>query len=234
MSFIRNRTFEHSPIALGYSDLTTDTTKKGRTYVTPEGNKYPSITTVLSLRGKADIQAWRARVGEEEANRISRHACTRGNAVHSLAERYLNNEETVLSGAEMPHVLLSFKAAQKILDQSVGAIVMQECPLYSDYLKLAGRVDLVAEFDGLLSIVDFKTSTRVKTAEDIPNYFIQESAYAIMFEERTGVPITSLVTIMVVDGRAEPIVFKQHRDKWAPELIQVIEEYDRAKLFGHI
>lgn len=231
MSFIRNRTFERRPVSLGYSDLTTDTTKKGRTYVTLEGNKYPSITTVLSLRSKADIQEWRARVGEEEANRISRHACTRGNAVHSLAERYLNNEETVLSGTEMPHVLLAFKAAQKILDQSVGAIVMQECPLYSDYLKLAGRVDLVAEFDGLLSIVDFKTSTRVKTAEDIPNYFIQASFYAAAFYERTGIPITQIVIIMVVDGKPEPLVFKDKSYDWLPELIKVREEYRVESLF---
>jgi len=234
MGYTRNRTFEHAPVALGYIDLSTETVSKGRTYVTPEGNKYPSITTVLSLRGKADIQAWRARVGEAEANRISRHACTRGTAVHTLAERYLNNDAVVLDGTEMPHVQLGFAAAQKVLDKSIGKIVLQECPLYSDYLKLAGRVDLVAEFDGFLSIVDFKTSTRIKTIDDISNYFIQESAYAIMFEERTGIPIVNLVTVMVVDGRAEPLVFKQHRDTWAAELLKVIAEYDKAKLFGHV
>lgn len=232
IKYKRNRTFEHDPISLGYSDLTAETGKKGRTYTTPEGKKYPSITTVLSVRGKEAIMAWRARVGEEEANRVARHACTRGTALHTLAERYINNEETVLSENEMPHVVQLFNAAQKVLDERLGKIVMQECPLYSNHLRLAGRVDLVAYFDDKLSIVDFKTSKRVKTESDIENYFIQESAYAIMFEERTGVPITQLVTIMVVDGSPTPLIFKTHRDKWAPELLKVIAEYDKSKLFG--
>lgn len=233
MAYTRTRTFVHDPVELDYDNLTT-IEGSGRIYVTPEGDKYPSITTVLGIRSREAIQEWRNRVGAAEADRIARHACTRGNALHNLAEKYLNNEDEVIKDSDMPHVKMAFSVAQKVLDKSIGKIVLQERPLYSRYLKLAGRVDLVAEFDGLLSIVDFKTSSRVKTEADIENYFIQEAAYAIMFEERTGIPITRLVTVMVVDGQTTPLIFKQHRDRWAPELIKVIDEYNRAKLFGHI
>lgn len=235
MKFVRNRTFEKLDIAdLGYADLNTLSEKSARIYVTPEGNKYPSITTILSIRSRGAIQEWRARVGAEEANRVSRHATTRGTAVHNLVEKYLKNEEINFKEGIMPHVYQGFIAAQKVLDKYVGKIALQEAPLYSDHLKLAGRVDLIAEFNGKLSIVDFKTSKRVKMAEDIEDYFIQESAYAIMFEERTGIPITQLVTIMVVDGRSEPLLFRQHRDRWTETLLQVREEYEKSRLFGHI
>jgi genome maintenance exonuclease 1 len=137
----------------------------------------------------------------------------------------------VLDGTEMPHVKLGFTAAQKVLDKSVGNVVLQECPLYSDYLRLAGRVDLVAEFDGVLSIVDFKTSTRVKTIDDISNYFIQASFYAAAFYERTGIPIHQIVIVIVVDGKSEPLVFKDKPYDWLPELIKVREEYRIASLF---
>ena len=111
-------------------------------------------------------------------------------------------------------------------------IILQEAQLYSDHLQVAGRVDLIAEFDGKLSILDVKTSTRVKTKDDIHHYFMQEAAYAIMFEERTGIPITQLVTLMTVDF-APPIVFKEHRDNWTAKLWETIKEHRRQKMFGH-
>lgn len=234
MSFKRTRTFEHKPIKLTYSDLVAETEKSGRTYITPEGNRYPSITTILSLRGKGDIQAWRKRVGEEEANRISRHACTRGTAVHTLSERYLNNDEVVLDGTEMPHIKAGFKSIQKILDRSIGKIVLQECPLYSDIIRLAGRVDLIAEYDGQLSVVDFKTSSRVKDESEITNYFVQAAFYAAAFYERTGIAIQQSVIIMVVDGKTDPLVFKASTHSWLPELLTIRAEYEKAKIFGHI
>jgi genome maintenance exonuclease 1 len=95
-------------------------------------------------------------------------------------------------------------------------------------LRIAGRVDCVAEFDGVISIIDFKTSSRQKTAEDIKDYFEQESAYAIMFEERTKLPIVNLVTIMAVEN-GTPLVFKEHRDNHAPDLIKKIKSYEREK-----
>lgn len=225
--------FTHSPVSLGYSDLEDATTAGGRMYKTPEGKAYPSITTVLGVRGKEALYEWRARVGEEEANRVARHAATRGSALHSIAERYLNNEAEYFAQGEMPHVKGMFNSIQPILDKYIDSVVLQECPLYSDYLGLAGRVDLVAHFDGKLSIVDFKTSSRIKTKEDIPNYFIQAAAYSIMFEERTGLPINRLAIVMAVENEKTPLVFVEKRDSWTDELHAVIKEYNSKKLFGH-
>ena len=117
-----------------------------------------------------------------------------------------------------------------ILDESIGKIFGLEVPLYSKHLGLAGRVDCVAEFDGVPSIIDFKTSRRIKTKDKIPNYFAQMSGYAVMFEERTGMPITNTVIIMDVDDN-EPLVFKEHRDNYIDLLLATKEEYDRRCIF---
>jgi hypothetical protein len=223
--------FTHKPVELGYTDLLCETLETGRSYATPKGKKYPSVTTVLGIRHENEIRAWRARVGEEEANRISRRACIRGDAVHKLVEKYIQNEELIPKDF-LPHVWHAFTTIRPIIESRLNNIALSESPLFSDHLQLAGRVDLVAEFDGVLSIVDIKTSRRIKEKADIDNYFLQEAAYAIMFEERTGIPITNLVTIMVIDEN-EPRVFKEHRDNWTEELIKTIREYNQRKLFGN-
>ena len=105
MNLTRSKTFEHESVELGYEDLDTETKKSGRSYLTPDGVSYPSITTILGYFTKASIIEWRNRVGEEEANRVTRHACARGNALHYTVERYINNEEDFLQGETMPHVL---------------------------------------------------------------------------------------------------------------------------------
>lgn len=222
--------FEHIGANLGYDDIIATTTPSGRSYACPNGISYPSVTTVLSILSEEGIQKWRARVGEEEANRISHRAATRGTSVHEIIEKYLDNDPDY-SEKYMPNIIDNFKAIQNILDTRVGKIHAQEAPLYSDHLGLAGRVDCVGEFDGVLSIIDFKTSKKTKKYEWITNYFIQESAYAIMWEERTGIPIVNLVTIISVDNE-EPQVFKEHRDNWTPKLLKTIEEYRHRKIMG--
>jgi hypothetical protein len=222
--------FNHLKIDLGYDDLTAETTDTGRKYAAPNGVSYPSVTTVLSILNEEHIQKWRARVGEEEANKISYRASTRGTAVHSIIENYINNEESFTEGF-MPNIVESFKSVQPVLDNRIGSVYAQEAALYSDHLGLAGRVDCVGEFDGKPSIIDFKTSKKAKKTEWITNYFIQESAYAIMWEERTGQPITQLVTIIAVDDD-EPQVFIEHRDNWTKQLLETINEYKRRKIFG--
>jgi hypothetical protein len=217
--------FKHEPISVGYDDLyTTNAEGEGRKYLTPDGKKYPSMTNVLSVRAKDYLTEWRNRVGDAEADRVCHHGVTRGSALHLLAEKHINNEDVDLR-KEMPHVVQSFGVVRKILDAHVDRIMAQEVALFSHYLKVAGRADLIAYYDGVLSIIDFKTSKTVKTEKDIEDYFIQETGYAIMFEERTGIPITNLVTIMVVDYSSKPLIFKQHRDKWAPELLKTIAMY---------
>ena len=226
-------TFIHEPVSLGYDDLGDASVPGTRLYVTPEGKKYPSITTVLGARGKEAIYEWRRRVGEEEANRITRHACARGTAMHSIAERYLNNESDIYAKGEMPHVIALFRSIQPILNQNIGRVVMQECPLYSDHFGIAGRVDLIAEYENKLSVIDFKTSKRVKTRDEIGNYFTQAAFYAAAFYERTGIPVTQSVIIMAIDDNPTPIIFVEKTYDWIPSVLESIKYYNRNKLFGH-
>jgi ATP-dependent exoDNAse (exonuclease V) beta subunit len=216
--------FVHDPVDLGYQDILCETTEKGRKYVTPQGKQYPSITTILGkVMSDGWVEEWKAAVGEEAADRVRRVAAQRGERVHSLVESFLDNREIDLR-REMPNVSAAFKSIRPVLEQHVNRIRLQEKPLYSDFLKAAGRVDLVAEYDGVLSIIDIKTSSKVKMADDIHNYFMQETAYAIMFEERTQIPVEQIVTVMAVDF-SSPLVFIEKRDNWSNSLANVIAEY---------
>jgi len=219
--------FNHVPVDLGYQDLDATTTEKGRRYVIPDGQKLPSITTVLSILTEQSIREWRARVGEEEANRVSAKASSRGTKVHAIIEDYINNVEDY-EQKYLPNVVGNFMDVKPILDERIGDVYAQEAPLYSTHLGVAGRVDCVAMFDGKLSIIDFKTARKPKRKEWIENYFIQESAYAVMWEERTGTPIVQLVTIIAVDNNP-PQVFVEHRDNWTTKLVETIDEYKRRK-----
>jgi CRISPR/Cas system-associated exonuclease Cas4 (RecB family) len=227
--------FKHEKIDLGYDDLTAETLPSGRTYAAPNGCNYPSITTVLSILSREAIQAWRARVGPEEANKISRVASGRGTAVHDLLERYVNNDPDFAKGV-MPHVMQSFHDVKEQLDTRLTTVYSQEAPLYSEHLGLAGRVDCVGVWDGKNSIVDYKTSRKLKKKEWISGYFMQCAAYAIMWEERTGMPITQLVILIAVDDE-KPQVFIEHRDNWVKPLLDVIEQYTteqkRKQIFGN-
>lgn len=198
--------FEHVKHGIELPKVTRETTKKGRKYFTPEGNTYPSITTVLSILSKDKIKEWRDKIGEEEANKISTQAGVRGTAVHQLAEDYINNEKDWNKGA-MPSNLFAFNQIKPILDKRLNNVWYQEEFLYSDKLECAGQVDCIAEFDGELSIIDFKTSRKPKKEEWITNYFIQTAFYAAAFYERTGIAIKQGVIVITVDGD-DPQVFK--------------------------
>lgn len=220
--------FIHEKIDLGYNDLVDDTSESGRTYIDPDGNRYVSITTVLSILSEESIQAWRAKVGEEQANKISQQATGRGTAVHNIIERYLKNEDTTDA---LPHIKQSLENLRPLLNKSIGKIFGLEAPLFSRHLGLAGRVDCVAEWDGVPSIIDFKTSRRPKRKDQISNYFAQMAGYAVMWEERTGMPITNTVIVMDVDNY-HPLLYKEHRDNHIQLLIDTKKEYDRRKLFN--
>jgi hypothetical protein len=227
--------FKHVPVEL--NEMTAVTTDTGRQYETPEGITLPSITTVLSILSRDSIAKWRARVGEKEANRVSYRASTRGTAVHEICEQYVNNDPDYdkymainPDNGEMkmttrtPDLIDSFLKIKPILDERLTVVHAQEAPLYSTHLGVAGRVDCVGVFDGKLSIIDYKTSMKPKRLDWIKNYFMQESAYSIMWEERTGMPITQLVTIISVDNH-EPQVFIEHRDNWVRPLRDTIAQY---------
>ena len=165
-------------------DLKTRTTEEGRRYLTPSGDAYPSVTTVLSEYNKKSILAWRARVGEQEANKISRIAAGRGTRVHSLCENYLlNNLPENKVRSLMPDVQQMFYSIKPIMKERIGNVYATEQALYSDSWRLAGRVDCIADWDDQMAIIDFKTSSKPKKEEWITNYFMQCTAYAEMFEE---------------------------------------------------
>ena len=223
------KVFEHEKLDIGYDDLVADTRETGRVYVAPDGSRYPSVTTVLGILSEDSIREWRQRVGEEEANKVSHRASNRGTAVHSIIEKYLRNEDT---SDNLPHIKQSLANLRPILDKSIGKIFGLETALYSRHLGMAGRCDCIAEWNGVPSIIDFKTSKRVKKKENIASYFAQASAYAIMFEERTGLAIPNTVIVMDVDDN-HPLIFEEHRDNFVELLLSTKKEYDRRKLFSH-
>jgi|TARA_B110000438_G_scaffold155961_1_gene149628 genome maintenance exonuclease 1 len=203
------------------TELQTENIDGRRFYKTPNGN-YQSITTLLSALSKAGIQAWRKRVGETEANRISTKASRQGTAVHSLCEQYIKNEEGFLTES-MPHLVEMFESIQPLLDR-IDNVHVTEGALYSDELGLAGRTDLIAEFDGKLAIIDYKTSRRIKTWSMCHSYFMQGAFYAHAYEERTGIPINNIVIIMAVENE-EPLLFRETKDRWIEPLNQVRHKY---------
>lgn len=219
--------FTHQTIP--FDDLKTVTIDGKRFYQTPEGNTYPSVTSVTGLYNKKEILEWRKRVGEAEANRISTKASSRGTRVHKLCEDYLNNE--LNTDRYMPDSVGMFKSIQPIIDQYVDNIYAIEAPLYSDHLKVAGRVDCIAEFDGKLAIIDFKTSSRQKSEDKIQNYFMQCAAYAVMFEERTGIPVPRIAIVIAVDSD-HPQVFVKKRNDYIGMFKTYREMFDNQSVFS--
>lgn len=192
-----------------FPKLQRDTSPDGtRVYKTPSGRAYPSVTTVTSLHNAEGIAKWRKRVGDAEANRISGKASARGTRIHSLCEAYLRNEqcEPDIFDKEL------FGSITEWLGD-INNIHALEDPLYSDYLQVAGTVDCIADFQGKLSVIDFKTASKPKDRDDIYNYFMQTAAYAVAFEERTGIPVGRLVIIMAVEND-DPRLFIEKRDNW--------------------
>ena len=215
------KNFDHVKLNGELPEITTESIKGKRFYVTPEGNKYPSITTVLSNRNKEGIVKWRESVGNDVANQVMRQAASRGTAVHTLIENYLNNEE--LSKQDVLPVAL-FVTMKSELD-NINNIRIQEGGLYSDKLGVAGRVDCIAEYKGKISVIDFKTSTKEKKEEWVENYFIQGSAYCEMYEERFLQPIEQVVILIVTEDGAVQTFIKDKRD-YLPLLKTAINEFN--------
>ena len=217
--------FNHVQISL--PEVTTETINRKRFYVTPEGNKYPSITTVLSTRKKEGLFEWRKRVGNDVANYVARTSASRGTKVHHMCEDYLNNEfdEEKHRKDFLPFCLFNQLKDQALCD--LDNIYAQEAGLYSDKYKVAGRVDCVAEYKDTLSIIDFKTSTRERSDDWNENYYIQGSAYAEMFEERTKIKIDQVVILVVTeDGTVQEFV--KNKQDYLPMLEESMNEWSRT------
>ncbi len=189
----------------------------------------PSVTSVLSVDKESQnaLHEWRSRVGAEEANKISRLAAGRGTVVHKLIEDYIQGVPALNS--IMPHHKQMFGQLRLVADKYVDNILLIEGKMFSRHLRVAGTVDMVAEFRGRRSIIDWKTSARVKTRDQVCNYFKQEAAYAVMFEEQTGLPVSQLVTIMCVENETNPVVFIEKRDDWIGEFIALRDRFERIR-----
>ena len=219
--------FIHEKIDLGYEKLDRVDSHDGRRYITAAGNAYPSVTAITSLVNEGAIQEWRNRVGEEKANAISLKASTRGTQVHSIIEKYINNEDT---SDFLPHIKQSLENLKPLIDKHDTKVFGTEVALYSDHLQVAGTCDAIVEWDGIPTIVDWKTSRRPKKKANIGNYFMQLAAYAVMWEERTGMACNATRIVMDVDD-FHPVMYKETRDAHIEEFIKWRDEYNRRLTF---
>lgn len=208
---------------LGDIELEKKETPGCRLYKVPNGDWVPSITSVTSFYNRQIFTEWRKRIGEEEANRITKKATTRGTDFHEAAQAYLMNLEMDWNEF-LPATKFMFHHAKPFLDK-INNIHAIERTLYSEYLGLAGRVDCIAEYEGELAIIDFKTSEKIKPEKWLENYFVQETAYACMYYEMTGIPVTKLITLMVTPGGEVEVFDKRNKDEYIKLLVRYIKEF---------
>lgn len=220
--------FTHVDHKLKLPEIVDTTTKLGRTYTTPSGRIYPSITTVLSANDAVWLDAWRAEVGEVTAARISEQATVQGEAVHEMVEFYLDNmdKKDVLINREQDYKNLFNQLRLKL--KHISGIYSQEVGLYSDELGIAGRVDCIGCYKDVLSIIDFKTSANIKTKDKISNYFKQGAAYSLMWKELTGISIDNIVILMAVKNSLMPLEFIEPVDAWIEPLKADIDSFYKS------
>ena len=197
---------------------------EGRRYKVPSGKLYPSVTTVTGHLDKDWYTSWVARVGEEEAARISKKATDRGTRIHALCEDHL------LGKNPMPELVdMDMWSDLKPVIDKIDNIHALESKLYSDKLELAGTVDCIGEYDGVLSVIDFKTSKRLKDINSIQHYFLQATAYSVMFEELTGIAVPNLAILIGVDHE-QPQIFQGKRSSFIQPLIDLRQSFRKINL----
>lgn len=217
--------FIHSNIITPIEFTSTDT-PTGRFYVTPTGDRYPSITTVLGSKDKPWLNDWRESIGPKQADKETKRASDRGTAVHLMLERQLQNDLNITRDQEPTHIA-EFNSLRLYM-KKLNNIVLQEAALYSDILKVAGRVDCIAEYNGVLSVVDFKTATRDKNPEMIQDYYKQASFYALAFQEMYDIQIDNIVILMSVE-RGFPLIFHERVENWIEPLVSTVNTYHNKK-----
>jgi PD-(D/E)XK nuclease superfamily len=202
-------------------------TENGRFYSIPSGEKYPSVTTVLGSQPekKTILEKWKQRIGIEQAEKISKQAAMRGTEVHSLMENYILHEQ--IPTGLMPTKKHIFDMFRTQLNKNLTTVRGSELPLYSHRIKLAGRTDLIGDWNGVPSVIDFKTSKKLKREDWIKDYFVQTTAYSLMFEELVGIHVPQVVVLIGTDEENQPQVFVRNRDNYAMDLFRIVEEYYR-------
>lgn len=200
-----------------------------RTYLTPTGEKYPSVTTVLSkTKDQTHLNAWRKRIGEEAAAKITTQAGRRGTATHLLCEKLVLNEPIDLT-QEMPMSVHLFKQLEGFLKQNVNGVRVSEGSLFSHKLKVAGSVDLIANYGNQAAIIDFKTSRANKRKDWIEDYFMQCAMYSYMFWEMTQLHHPTLVVAIAVEEENKPQIFVEHVNDWIDKAQDRCKKYHMAK-----
>lgn len=194
-----------------------------RFYVTPEGKRYPSVTTVVGFKKNAFFADWRAK-NPEEAKRVTE----RGSLLHAAMEDHIMNRPVSFAGLPLQHRFvvedMFLRMKRLVTPQILGPVLALETALYSDLLQLAGRCDCIARYEGRRAILDFKGATRFKAKEDIENYFMQGAAYAVAWEERTKMKVDTIVIFIVAeDGSGKPYVVKVK--DWIKPLMATIDEW---------
>jgi len=215
--------FTRHPTNIATIEFGSRDTHIGRVYDTPSGNAYPSITTILGYGDKAWLTEWRESMGADAADAEMKRAAERGTSVHSAIELFLQNS-SIDSLNMAPDHRRVFNGVKAKLRATVNNVMVQEVPLWSDTLRTAGRVDCVAEYKGKLSIVDFKTSTNPKEHHQIRDYWLQTTAYALMFSEQYNIPIEHIAIVMAVE-RGTSMVFHDTIHKHIEPLKQRIEKF---------
>jgi genome maintenance exonuclease 1 len=195
--------FVHKQVQI--SDFNTVQLKGHRWYQISEDVKYPSITSVLGAKEKPFLNDWRNMLGETKATAELKRCADRGTAVHDMCEKYLMNYDNPCDGHTTENKKLFNQL--KITLNKINNILIQEGALYSDVLQTAGRVDCIAEYMNIPSVIDFKSSTNLKTEAMIEDYYLQETFYALAFYEMTGIVVNQIVTIMVVERAILPVVW---------------------------
>jgi len=197
-------------------EMECETLDDGRHYHHPDGHDLRSVTTIIGeAMDKTGLYEWRENVGDDEADRVSGRARTAGRAVHNLCEDYVKNR-TVTAKDVMPINYLAFKSIARELDAHLGTVYATEYPLHSTRLMTAGRTDLLAQWDGIDSVIDYKNVSKRKEFADIIGYFTQGGAYSVMAEERTGRKFPQVVVILAVAFEDRPQVFKIKTDHVMP------------------
>lgn len=210
-------------------NLTTSEVDGKRWYEMPDGRYVPSVTTVLDSLKTEKLAEWRERVGQDEANRISNSAKIRGTNIHDAVESYL------MTGKYPEHILPTTQALvnklRPSLDNDIDNLRLVEGCLWSKTLRLAGRTDVIADYKGTLSVIDFKGSNRVKKEEHIENYFMQATAYSIMFEEVYQIPVKQIVIMIAVDQQFErPQIFVKEATKYVDKLVDCVHDFHQKRV----
>lgn len=218
------KVFDH--VGLKPVEMDTVTIDGKRYYLTPSGNKYPSITTVISNNSKKQksLAKWRSRIGKDKAQAISNRSSGRGTRFHKLAEDYLNNELDTKKYKDQPLPWIMFHSSRSVLD-NINNVYLQEAALYSDFLQVAGRVDCIAEYNGILSIIDFKTSAEKKKASWLYDYYVQETAYACCLQELYDIKVKQLVTIVACENSDVQVSIVEPKKEYFVRLQEYIQEY---------